>query len=255
MDLKEFLSEKSSTVHQQYIDGVLLEIKETKQYRWFEYGGISIQSLMSIAQPEKVMMPVSQSLLLFLLIRNGSLNVLNLGLGGGALDRALVNIPNLSLSSVDASQPIIDMAKYYFNLPGKVEVFCQQAEQFIHKTTTQYDVVLCDLFIGEENPGFLFTDIFYEQLAKITNHRAIISINIQADTNEQLLLALFAIKKHFPCVALIEFEDYSNIVIICSLEKIPNKAVLKQRLAEFILLDLTGLGDIIEKISYIPPRQ
>tara|TARA_R110001583_G_scaffold18667_8_gene74074 strand:+ start:6541 stop:7308 length:768 start_codon:yes stop_codon:yes gene_type:complete len=255
MDSQKLFSDKWLTVHQQYIDGALLEIKETKQYRWFEYGGISIQSLMSIAQPEKVMMPVSQSLLLFLLIQKGSLNVLNLGLGGGALERALVNIPNLSLSSVDASQSIIDMAKDYFNLPEKIAVFCQQAEQFIQETTAQYDVILCDLFIGEENPGFLFTHNFYEQLAKITHHRAIISINIQADTNQQLLLALFAIKKHFPCIALIEFDYYSNIVIICSLEKIPNKAVLKQRLANFTQLELTDLGEIIENISYIPPRK
>lgn len=252
MDAKKLLLEKPSIVHQQHLDGVLLEVKETTQYKWFEYGGVSIQSLMSKAEPEKIMMPVSQSLLLFLLLTEGALNVLNLGLGGAALERILVKVPNLSLSSIDGSQAIIDMAKCHFSLPEKVQVYCQQAELFIQHSTIQYDVILCDLFIGEKSPDFLFSNDFYQQLANITNNNAVVSINLQADTNQQLLLALLAIKQHFPHIALIEFNDYSNIVIICSRSELPTKILLQQRLADFSLFDMSFLDKVINNMLYIP---
>jgi len=254
MIIEQLLTNNATLLHQQVLGGYLLEVKETSQYRWFEYDGASIQSLMSKAAQEKVIMPVSQSLLLFLLLENNPTNILSLGLGGASIERALVAIPNIKITAIDASQPIIDMARRYFYLPNSVEVYCQQAEQFVEETTIQYDVVLCDLFIGEKNPEFLFTELFYKQLSQITSCKAVVSLNIKAQNNEQLLNMLFTIKKYFPNIVLIEFEDYSNIVIICSYQTIPNQTILQQRLLDFTGVDLSGLDRAIEKMSYIPSR-
>ena len=252
MKIEQLLANNTTLLHQQDLDGCLLEVKETAQYRWFEYDGASIQSLMSKAAPEKVIMPVSQSLLLFLLLENNPINILSLGLGGASIERALVSIPNIKITAIDASQPIIDMARRYFYLPNSVEVYCQQAEQFVEETTIQYDVVLCDLFIGEKSPEFLFTELFYKQLRKITNSKTVVSLNIKAQNNQQLLNMLLIIKKYFPNIALIEFEDYSNIVILCSYQTIPNQSILQQRLLDFTDVDLRGLKQVIEKMTYIP---
>ena len=252
MVIEQLLANKTTLLNQQVLGGYLLEVKETTQYRWFEYDGTSIQSLMSKAAPEKVIMPVSQSLLLFLLLENNPINILSLGLGGASIERALVSIPNIKITAIDASQPIIDMAKRYFYLPNSVEVYCQQAEQFVEETTIQYDVVLCDLFIGEKSPEFLFTELFYKQLRKITNPKTVVSLNIKAQNNQQLLNMLLIIKKYFPNIALIEFEDYSNIVILCSYQTIPNQSILQQRLLDFTDVDLRGLKQVIEKMTYIP---
>jgi len=252
MEIEQLLANNTTLLHQQDLDGCLLEVKETAQYRWFEYDGKSIQSLMSKATPEKVIMPVSQSLLLFLLLDNNPTNILSLGLGGASIERALVSLPNIKITAIDASQPIIDMAKQYFDLPSSIEVYCQQAEQFVEETTIQCDVVLCDLFIGEKSPEFLFTELFYEQLNKITSRKGVVSLNIKAQNNEQLLKMLFAIKKYFPNIALIEFEDYSNIVILCSYKAIPNQTVLHQRLVNFTKVELSGLKKTIDNMFYIP---
>lgn len=243
--------ECSFVVEQKMIDGVLLVVKETDQLRWFEYGGFSIQSVMNKHLSTKILTPVSRSLLLFLLFKKTPLSILNLGLGGAALERALVTIPNLTLTAVEASQSIIDMATSYFNLPKQVKVFCQKAEQYIDQTTEVYDVVICDLFIGEKSPDFLFSSNFYEQIANITTEQAVLMINIQADTNQELFNALSAIKKQFPHIALVEFTDYSNIVLICSLQKIPDLSILVKDTTELTQSILFNIDRLLDKVIYI----
>lgn len=252
MNLNKLLAKKCTTIHEQLINGSKLAVKETNNYRWFECGGQDIQSLMSLQQPEQVLTPVSQSLLMFLLWNDRSLKVLNLGLGGGGIERALALVPNVSLTSVELFQQVIDMAKQFFHLSENAHVVCDSADNFINNTRTLYDIVLCDLFIDEKNPNFLFSNNFYEQLKKIMLNNAVAMLNIQADTNEQLLLVLYAIKKVFTYVALIEFSDYKNIVVICSTREIPNRSLLNEQLANFDQIDLSALEKIIPQIRYIP---
>lgn len=255
MDLKQLITTQNIILYQQVVDGALLSVKENKGYRWFEYGGESIQSIMDKSDIKNILSPISQSLLLFLLFETKHHKVLNLGLGGASLERALVSIPNLHLTSVESSQPIIDIAKQFFKLPNKVEVVCQKAEQYVERSTKVFDVVLCDLFINDKSPNFLFTDKFYLQLKSITTSKAVVMINIYSQTSEQLLLALFAMKDHFPYIALIEFDDYANIVIICSSQQLPEKALLAQRLENFKSMAFTCLDKAINKMRYIPYNQ
>lgn len=255
MDLNKLQAKQYTIVHQQDDNGNLLVVKETVEYRWFEYGGQGIQSLMNIKSPEKILTPVSQSLLFFLLWKNKPLKVLNLGLGGGAFERTLATMSSVLLTSVEVSLPVIDMAKRYFKLPQKVHVVCQGAEDFISTTQNKYDVILCDMFIEEKSPNFLFSGAFYQQLQKISLNKSVVIINLQAETDEQLLLALFEIKKSFPHIALIDFDDYKNIVIICSSHEIPQRERLQEKLTGFTQVDLTGLEKIIPKIRYMPTSQ
>lgn len=239
-------------MHQKDVDGRLLTVKETADYRWFEYGGNSVQSLMSKTTSEKTVTPVSQSLLVFLLFDIAPLRILNLGLGGASLERALTALPNVLLTSVDASQSVIDIAKRYFNLPKDSYVVCQKAEVFIQQTKSEFDVVICDLFIDEKNPGFLYAQDFYSQLNEITSHKAVVVINTQAESEEQLLGALLSIRKYFSHIALIEFEGYKNIVIISSSHEIPAREILQKRLKSFTQVALSGLDNVIENMRYIP---
>ena len=252
MDSEALLMEDSFIVEQKMIDGGLLVVKETEQLKWFEYAGFSTQSVMNKHKPTQILTPVSRSLLLFLLFKQAPLSILNLGLGGAGLERALVTIPNLTLTAVEASQSIIEMARSYFNLPKEVKVYCQKAEQYVDHTTEVYDVVICDLFIGEKSPYFLFSDHFYQQIGNITCDQAVLMINLQADTNLQLFNALSAIKKQFPHIALVEFTDYSNIVLICSLQKIPNLSILFKDTTELTQSILFDIDSLLDKVIYIP---
>jgi hypothetical protein len=49
MDLDKLRNETHDILVHKIIEGRSLTIKETTQYRWFEYGGDSIQSLMELS--------------------------------------------------------------------------------------------------------------------------------------------------------------------------------------------------------------
>lgn len=252
MDIKKLFAGKQNILYQQVNAGNSLLVKETEHYRWFEYGGHSIQSLMDKRSPEKLLMPVAQSFLFFLLLNQQPLKLLNLGLGGASLERSLASIGNLSLTAVEASRPIIDIAKRYFNLPKKVQVTCQKAEAFIKQSAATFDVILCDLFVGETSPDFLFTSGFYAQLKNISAYNTVLMINIRATSNKQLLTLLLKIKKYFPYLAVIEFDDFANIVIVCSLHAIPSRDILQQRFVNCPQLVSTDLDNVINNFCYIP---
>lgn len=262
MDIsKQFVTQQIS-IYQNDDKGISLTVKENEQYRWFEYGGNAIQSLMNKEKPEQIILPVYQSLLLFLLLDNNVLTkkssqLLTLGLGGASIERALVSIPDLLITSVDASLCIIDIAKQYFKLPPQVKIFCQKAEQFIGKTDVIYDVVLCDLFIDEKSAECVFSRDFYCNLCKITSANATIMINLKADNNEQLIQVLLIVKVYFPSIALIEFDDYKNIVILASKQRIPPSEELIKKFkglkqSRLLCFEHLNLQKIINKLRYIP---
>jgi spermidine synthase len=252
MDLSKVHTEKAVILAEEMVEGNRLVVKENKHYRWFEYGGQSIQSLMATSHPQQIVMPVAQSLLLFYLFKKMPLSVLNLGLGAGTLERSLSTFSGVSVTSVESAKSIIDMAKKYFYLPDIIDVVCQDALQFVLQTKEQFDVVLCDLFIGEKNPAFLFSGDFYQRLVNITTEHAVISLNINAESNQQLFQILSTIKHFFPYVGLIEFIDYSNLVIIASKSDIPNQQTLKQTLSETSELANLNLEAAINKLTFIP---
>lgn len=252
LELEKLLTGNHTTLHHENVNGRILAVKETTDYRWFEYAGPSIQSLMNKTAPEQISTPVSQSLLTFLLFDIKPANVLSLGLGGASIERALAHVPGLVLTSVEYCQPIIDMAKRYFYVPAKTHIICESAEQFVQRTESKYDVVLCDLFFEEKNPDFLYAEHFYSQLNEITSREAVVMINTQAESETQLLGALFAIREFFPHIALIEFDGYKNIVIIASSHEIPGRARLRARLASFTHVAFFRLDEVIERLRYLP---
>ena len=252
MDLDKLLAGEYTLLNEQVINGHVLVVKENLHYRWFEYGGKFAQSLMHLTEPDKILTPIYESLLFFLLLNKQPVNVHNLGLGGASFERSLMGLPQVSITSVEASQAIIDMAKRYFYLPLNTTVVCQTAETFIARATMQYDVIICDLFIGDKTPDFLFNINFYQQLKKISADMVTVMINVQVETDEQLIRASLAIRKHFPYVVLMEFDGYANIVIMCSSHVIPKQTLFAQALAKLTSFSFKPLEKIVSKMHYIP---
>lgn len=251
--VEHLLEQEHSTLYSAVMDGLLLEVKETQRFRWFTYGGDTPQSIMDRSAPDALTTLVSHAMLLFVLFDRQSKHVLNLGLGGGTFERALAEHSAFKMTSIESSQAVIDIAKRFFSMHSGSAPICQNANQFVQSTQEVFDVVLCDLFVEERLPDFLSSEPFYAEVKRITRDDAVLVLNLQADSEAELLEILVAIRQRFSYIALFEFDNYKNVIAVCSASELPDKHVLNERLAGYAQIDFSCLSDAVQSAIYIRP--
>lgn len=226
MNLSTIKPDAGNLLYQELIDNKPLVVRELANFRWFHFGGESLQSVLDLQHPQRIVLPVYQSMLLFLLWKDNRLAVLNLGMGGGALERALSAFPDINVTSVEQSSQIIALARNYFLLPPETLVYVQSAQQYLEQNHNDFDIVLCDVFIEDKNSSCINERSFYQNLQKNMNKSGIAFINLSVENEQHLLDILAVIHQFFSYSALVEFTDYKNIVLIVSDMPIPGKKQL-----------------------------
>ncbi|GAB4198773.1 MAG: hypothetical protein Fur0023_00410 [Bacteroidia bacterium] len=104
-------------------------------------------------------------------------DILILGLGGGILANKLMKYSK-TLTGVEIDPRIIECAKKYFNLHPKVKTVCEDAQWFIRKNQHTYDIIVLDVFNGEEPPAYMLTQENFSLLKKmLKNNSSLIIVN------------------------------------------------------------------------------
>jgi predicted membrane-bound spermidine synthase len=148
------------------------------------------------------------------------------GLGGGMFANTLHHM-GYEVTAVEYDKHIIDVARKYFYLNDSVKTICSDARYFMNQSKQKYDLVLFDVFKGEEQPSHIIT---LESLSKLKNS---IDSNTTCVVNtygfyagvyglgNQCLLQTF-IKAGFniKICTYSDDEDYRNLIIYASLKKI-----------------------------------
>lgn len=103
-------------------------------------------------------------------------SILILGLGGGVLANSAIEKGH-SVDAVEIDERIVYVAKEYFQLSPKVKVFTDDARRFIKKSNAKYDLIIFDLFRGEETPAHVFTIESMKETASLLKASGLILIN------------------------------------------------------------------------------
>jgi predicted membrane-bound spermidine synthase len=103
-------------------------------------------------------------------------SVLVCGLGGGSLLQALKD-SGCQVEACELDPRIWYVAKHYFNLDPTIPVHLDDARHFIRKTNRKYDVLILDLFRGEENPGHCFTVEAFQEMKALLNPDGLLLLN------------------------------------------------------------------------------
>lgn len=153
-------------------------------------------------------------------------NALILGLGGGIIANKLAE-QQVRVTGVEIDPRIIMCAKKYFYLNEKVKTICEDAQWWLQKDTSHYDIIVMDLFNGEEPPSYLLTYENFLQLKKmLKNKNGLIIMNwygyYSGTTGKGTRVLVHTLTKAGYYTSLIpttDAEDKSNLLIIASPEK------------------------------------
>jgi spermidine synthase len=99
-----------------------------------------------------------------------------LGLGGGCVANELMK-NNFEVDAVELDERVGVAAKAYFELNPKVNVFIDDARRYINNTTKKYDLIIFDVFKGEENPAHIITQESLALVKKALNAGGMIVLN------------------------------------------------------------------------------
>lgn len=197
-----------------------LSVSENEHFRWLAFsndkGEQVIQSVMHKRKPWQLTLPHQTALLLPLLFFKPQ-HIVELGLGGGNLDRFLAHTcSNISITSIEYSATVIENFIRYFN-PEKAEIaIIHQNSQdwLIQKERAAIDWLICDVYQHQE----LDSDKTIKQLERLLDNidgNSCLSINLPDATDNEVNLCLTVLQQlageHH--ITYFHIPNYLNIVI------------------------------------------
>ncbi|CAN5442439.1 fused MFS/spermidine synthase [soil metagenome] len=105
-----------------------------------------------------------------------STQALLIGLGGGSVAKKLCE-KGFDVDVCELDQRIADVARNYFYLSDKVNIKVDDGRHFIRTCTKKYDVIVMDMFRGEDPPNHVFTEESLTSLKGMLNPNGIIFVN------------------------------------------------------------------------------
>lgn len=154
-------------------------------------------------------------------------DVLLLGLGGGTLANMLVN-SGYHVDACELDKRVLEVSKKYFFLDNRVHTTIDDARHFIKKSPKKYDLIVFDVFKGEENPNHVFTVESLEETKKILNPGGVVMVNTNGFFSSSAGIGTRSIYKTLAHAGFYtnilpttndSNEDNRNLLFVASLDK------------------------------------
>lgn len=161
--------------------------------------------------------------------------VLLLGLGGGSIAKQLSS-KGFSVDVCELDKRIAFVASNYFHLSQKVNITVDDARHFIRTCHKKYDVIILDMFKGEEPPNHVFTLEAMEELKIMLNKKGTVFVNGLGYYEGTIGKAMRSVYKTFQvagfnvrALATDKNPDMSNLLFYASREELkPNNEYLAE---------------------------
>ena len=200
-------------------DKEAISVSENEHYRWLAFTCNNdeqvIQSVMLKRKPWKLTLPHQTALMLPLLFFKPN-NAVELGLGGGNLQRFMNNVSTeITLHSIEHSSVVIDCFNQYFNPQGnQAHVIYSDSKQWLQRNNVDYDWYICDIY-QQEIQSYNNTLKQLEHITDNINPNTCLSINLPDATDNEVNLLLTILKQisiHHE-ITYFHIPNYLNIVI------------------------------------------
>jgi len=190
----------------------------------------SRQTAVNLSDPTDLVIPYTRAMLLASLVQPEPKRILQIGLGGGGLNRFLRKVyPQASIETAELDESVLSMAKQYMGLqPGEMDrVFIDDGRAFLKKQDTKYDWILVDAFRGGYVPSHLKTKEFYEMLKNRLAAGGVVALNVHG-SNRLYESDKATLSVVFPEVHVFPVSGRGNVVILASVAGAPNMDKLSE---------------------------
>ena len=207
-----------------------IEVREVDGLRWFTAGGRFVQGLMDLSAPARVVLPHHHAMLGALAWAPRAASLLNLGLGCGTFERfAAAHLPHTGVVAVEPDAAVLSLAREHFGVPPDVAVVNATAADYLARADARFDVILCDIFVGEHHPDCLFDSYFHADLAAHLADGGVLALNLSPREDDEVVAILAALRQSIEWVMLAPVAEHGNVIVLASDAAPPAHAVLRKR--------------------------
>ena len=147
--------------------GVTVQVWDKQDRRELRFGNHIMQSVISRAHPDQLVLPYTRFMLLGLLFYPKPKSVLHIGLGGGCVARWLhCEFPKIQQTAIELNSAVIDAAQRFFELPldKRLKVLQADATNVIPTMTEKFELIFLDAFSNFGPPEGVINIEFLENL-------------------------------------------------------------------------------------------
>ncbi len=147
------------------------------------------QSRIDLNDPDYLLLEYTRLVFSALFINDRPLKVLIIGLGGGALPRAISHyIPDAEIDVVDIDPDVVEVAERFFMFtPSELtKVYIGDGRTFIQEmakdsSRKRYDMVILDAFNSSSIPRHLITKEFIKEVIQVLDPKGVVATNVLVD--------------------------------------------------------------------------
>lgn len=148
------------------------------------FGFPTIQSRMLKADPERLILDYTITMMGFLLFQPKPERVAMVGLGGGSLAKYCHRkLPDTDFTAIELSPEVIAL-RNEFGIPqddSRFRIICADGADFVRSQTESFDVILVDGFDSGGQPEQLCSAAFYDSCHEALRQGGVLVINLCAD--------------------------------------------------------------------------
>ena len=176
-----------------------------------------IQSSMILADPARLDLKYSQTMIAALALHREPRDVLVVGLGGASIPKFLQKYyPELKLDIVELDPDVVRVCQDYFEFRGnaKTRVFVMDGRMYLKRAQKQYDVILLDAYAADHMPFHLTTVEFIQLVKSHLKPGGVAASNLwEKAINRFYLAELKTFQATFPQVYLLPAAQSGNIIV------------------------------------------
>jgi spermidine synthase len=189
------------------------KVYENFIYRWLTLDSTVLQTVINKRRPKKPILYYLPALTL--MARNQPNDCCLLGLGGAGAVQLLSAYP-LSITAVDNSEEIIEIARTYFMVDNltHLNIVHQSAEVYLEQCSTQFGHLLIDLYNAQSFPPECNNEHFFLQCMYRVKPNGFLAVNLANSKEQHAILELIQI--YFKNTLVIPIKKCANMVIIAS---------------------------------------